>query len=245
MKRLTTDTPSGNFETMLNFVYGKDGWAYIRHDGEHENVRLTAWAKRQCKLHGCDEVWTETPEEIDQRLCDCMMEGPICPIAMAYCFASQAVHLRSRLSSYEDTGLQPEEITAEPYGCVFYCNRKCNLDGDFCAEGPGCPHEIGAEAAKHLLELAQAEKDGRLAVLPIPVGAGKAAYGLTDSDDGQQHIVTIECDYLEKLEIWDNPGHEVVIEADGWEIGKSDIGKTVFLIREEAEAALKKRGGRQ
>lgn len=71
-----------------------------------------------------------------------------------------------KLAAYEDHGLQPEEITAEPYGCVFYCNRKCNLDGDFCVEGPGCPYEIGAEAAKHLLELAQAEKDGRLVVLP-------------------------------------------------------------------------------
>lgn len=30
MKRLTTDTPSGNFETALNFVYGKDGWAYTQ-----------------------------------------------------------------------------------------------------------------------------------------------------------------------------------------------------------------------
>lgn len=71
-----------------------------------------------------------------------------------------------RLAAYEDTGLEPEEITTEPYGCVFYCNRKCNLDGDFCAEGPGCPHEINAETAKHLLELARAEKDGRLMVLP-------------------------------------------------------------------------------
>lgn len=110
MKRLTTDTPSGNFETALNFVYGKDGWAYIRHDGEHEGVRLTDWAKCQCKLQGCDEVWTETPEEIDQQLSDCMMDSPICPVAMAYCFASQAVHLRSRLAAYEDTGLMPEEV---------------------------------------------------------------------------------------------------------------------------------------
>ncbi len=165
MNRLTTDAPNGNFETMLNFVYGKDGWAYIRHDGYHENVLLTDWAKRQCKLRGCDEVLAETPEEIDQRLCDCMMDAPICPIAMAYCFASQAVHLRDRLKMYEDTGLGPEEITTEPYGCVFYCNRKCNLDGDFCAEGPGCPREIDVETAKHLLELAQIEKEGRLGVL--------------------------------------------------------------------------------
>ena len=102
MKRLTTDAPDGNFETALNYVYGKNGWAYIRHDGEHEDVMLTDWAKRQCKLRGCDEVLTETPEEIDERLCDCMMDGPICPIALAYCFASQAVHMRSRLKKYED-----------------------------------------------------------------------------------------------------------------------------------------------
>lgn len=110
MNRLTTDTPNGSFETMLNFVYGKDGWAYIRHDGEHEGVKLTDWAKRQCLLRGCDEAFTEAPEEIDQRLCDCMMEAPICPIALAYCFASQTVHLRSRLKMYEDTSRTPEEV---------------------------------------------------------------------------------------------------------------------------------------
>lgn len=71
-----------------------------------------------------------------------------------------------RLAAYEDTGLGPEEITTEPYGCVFYFNRKCNLDGDFCAEGPECPYEIDAKTAKHLLELAHAEQDGRLVVLP-------------------------------------------------------------------------------
>ena len=30
MKRLTTDHPENNFETALNFVYGKDGVAYLR-----------------------------------------------------------------------------------------------------------------------------------------------------------------------------------------------------------------------
>jgi len=102
MERLTTDTPNGNFETMLNFVYGKDGWAYIRHDGAHEDIMLTDWAKQQCLLRGCNEVEEDGPEDIDQRLCDCMMEGPTCPIAMAYCFASQAMHLWSRLKTYEN-----------------------------------------------------------------------------------------------------------------------------------------------
>jgi len=102
MKRLTTDTPDGNFETMLNFVFGKDGWAHIRHDGEEGSVPLTQWAKAQCILHGFGEFSAETPQEIDEEISDCMMDFPDCPIALAYCFASQAVHLRSRLKSYED-----------------------------------------------------------------------------------------------------------------------------------------------
>lgn len=71
-----------------------------------------------------------------------------------------------RLAAYENTGLEPEEITKETPACVFYCNRRCNLDGDWCSEGPGCPRELSPGDAMHLLKLAQAEKDGRLAVLP-------------------------------------------------------------------------------
>lgn len=102
MNRLTTDAPAGNFETMLNFVFSKDGWAYIRHDGEEGTVPITQWAKAQCILHGCGELLAETPMEIDEAICNCMMDFPDCPIALAYCFASQAVHLRSRLKMYED-----------------------------------------------------------------------------------------------------------------------------------------------
>lgn len=129
MKRLTMDYLKENFETVLNFVYGKDGLAYIRHDGEHENVMLTDWARRQCPLRGCDEVPTGTWEGIDQRLCDCMMDGPTCPAALAYCFATLAVHLRSRLKMYED-----------------------------------------AMSLERAQELAQADKDGRLVVLPFCEG---------------------------------------------------------------------------
>ena len=82
MKRLTTDTPDGNFETMLNLVFGKDGWAHIRHDSEEGAVPLTQWAKAQCILHGCGEFSSETPQ--------------------AYGFAVQACHLRDRLRMYED-----------------------------------------------------------------------------------------------------------------------------------------------
>lgn len=101
MKRLTTDKPDGNFATMLNFVFGKDGWAHIRHDGENADVLLTEWARKQCLSHGCDEFTAETSAEIDQEICDCMMDYPGCPVALAYCFAIQAVHMRDRLKMYE------------------------------------------------------------------------------------------------------------------------------------------------
>lgn len=73
----------------------------------------------------------------------------------------------ARLAAYEDREVDPENITTSPSGCVFYCNRKCNIDGDWCAEGPGCQRELTQETAMHLLELARAEKAGRLVVLPL------------------------------------------------------------------------------
>lgn len=153
MKRLTTEEPQDNFETMMNYVYSKDGWAYIRHDGVHEDVPLTQWARRQCAARGCadEDLPGDTPEEIDEALCGCMMDCPDCPIALAYCFASQAVHLRDRLKRYEDTGLMPMDITPEKPACVFYSNRRCNLNGDWCAKGPGCPWEIDSGIAMRLL----------------------------------------------------------------------------------------------
>lgn len=145
------------------------------------------------------------------------------------------------LAAYEDTGLEPEEITTDPYGCVFYCNRKCNLDGDFCAEGPGCPHEINAETAKHLLELAQAEKDGRLwllAVLPQgrPGGQGNGVYVIDDGEIYDDSVVGVNIGMA-------STGCLCCLYEtyDGHDFYDADIGKTVFLTIEEAEAALKKR----
>jgi len=102
MNRLTTEFPKENFEIMLNYVYGKEGWAHIRHDGEKEDVPLTQWARTQCLRRGCGEFPAELPEEIDEALCGCMMDAPDCLVALAYCFACQASHLRSRLKLYED-----------------------------------------------------------------------------------------------------------------------------------------------
>lgn len=74
-----------------------------------------------------------------------------------------------RLAAYEDTGLSPEEIRDSIGGispiCV-QCDGKTS-DG-VVTEKCGYPDDITKclEQSKHLCELAQAEKEGRLVVLP-------------------------------------------------------------------------------
>ena len=131
-----------------------------------------------------------------------------------------------KLAAYEDTGLEPEEITTEPYGCVFYCNRKCNLDGDWCAEGPGCRQELNAETAQHLLKLAQAEKDGQLVVLQ----EGATVRRLQEEYHQAKHMAD------ERLPSPDYTTGRIA----GFGAGVIHILDKI-LTREEADAALKKR----
>lgn len=102
MKRMTADRPEGSFETTLNYVFSRDGWAHILSDGESTGaVPLTEWARRQCAARGCDTLPTD-PEGIDQHICDCSFCNPHCPVFLAYTFAVQACHLRDRLKQIED-----------------------------------------------------------------------------------------------------------------------------------------------
>lgn len=115
------------------------------------------------------------------------------------------------LAAYKDTGLTPEA-----YKRYAEAIRKLDI--------------------AHMHDLLQAEKDGRLVVLPVPVGKGQKVYGIFDAEPIPVHIQEIDCDHFDRLEIY--PSGEVVVEVDGWEIGQSDIAKTVFLTREAAEKAL-------
>lgn len=66
-----------------------------------------------------------------------------------------------RLAAYEDTEMEPEEIVSvqeEPW-CVFYANRHCNLDGDFCQGKSECQIKLSTENAVRLLKISQAERN--------------------------------------------------------------------------------------
>jgi len=137
--------------------------------------------------------------------------------------------------------------------CHYDCNGPCGTcDGCTCfaigqmvdrlaAYEDICYSEDGTEriSLDRLRALAKADRDGRCVVLPVPFGRGKEAYVIAsdDLDDGvPKEIVTLDCEEIENLSIW--PSGEMVATVDGWEVGNSDICKTAFLTRAEAEAAL-------
>lgn len=108
---------------------------------------------------------------------------------------------------------------------------------------------LWAEKAKEkLTEYETAEEDGRLVALPcknwmdIVFGEQELFYGI-DMDYTESPIREITVHNEERL-TWYNGWKTVVLQGTdenglGWEFAPEEIGKTVFLTREEAEKALK------
>ena len=132
-----------------------------------------------------------------------------CPFEIAVC---------ERLAAYEDTGLTPEEIKAP-----FTEDTMINL----------AAQALGVETSR-LREFAEADKDGRVVVLPCKVG--QRVFALMDTD---KHIS--ECE-VKRIGMGNEIGFIGLepIGARGREYGVAlnGFGKTVFLTREVAEKAL-------
>lgn len=103
-----------------------------------------------------------------------------------------------------------------------------------------------------LRELAQAEKEGRLVVLPckdwfeIVFGEQELFWGI-DTDYIETPIREISVDNAERF-TWYDGWKTLVLRGNDengldWEFSPEGIGKTVFLTREAAEAALDAMGG--
>ena len=135
--------------------------------------------------------------------------------------------LIDRLAAYEDTGLEPEEVETV----------KTSLMGKSVAE----IKEINGVPVERIIELAEAQKEGRLVVLPCKVGdtvyrlwpCGK--HGRSISEMVVKHI---DIDYLPEIEF---SCRKETGTGNYWFFKVPDIGKTVFVTRDEAEAALKEK----
>ena len=127
-----------------------------------------------------------------------------CPFEIAVC---------ERLAAYEDTGLTPKEVTA--LGELFDYALK---------ESKTLTEQL--TLLHHIRELAEADRDGRVLILPCKLGTKvyRIRYKIADYPDEPD---------LEIADTWFTPEY------------REDIGKTVFLTRAEAERAIQEMEGKK
>ena len=152
-------------------------------------------------------------------------EGNFCDIAQcdvipggSYCESSSCTQRKvwEQLKAYEDTGLTPEQCE----------NAKIIIESAFSDD---------TSKAERIRELLKADKDGRLVVLPCKVG--DTLYEVTGRKTISVYKVrAIRVELFGLFIEWD------IVDGFVWQsltgINAGEIGKTVFLTREEAEKAL-------
>ena len=121
-----------------------------------------------------------------------------------------------RLAAYEDTGMEPEQCK----------NAKVIIESAFSDD---------TSKSERIRELLKADKDGRLVVLPCKVG--DRLYEVTGRRTISVYKVrAIRAELFGLFIEWD------IVEGFVWQslsgINAGEIGKTLFLNREEAEKAL-------
>ena len=121
--------------------------------------------------------------------------------------------MMDRLAAYEDTRLTPER-------CAEFA--RADAEGRYIVM-----HDAEQEGVARLRELAEADKAGRLVVLPCQVG------------DAIYHISKVRTSHFEDDKIIiDDEGRWKIYEMPFALIHLPYIGKSYFLTREEAEKAL-------
>ena len=138
-----------------------------------------------------------------------------------------------RLAAYEDTGLTPADVDA----------LKLAMKGNTLAEVKA----LNGLTFSRLCNLAEADKDGRLVVLPrkdwlnVVFGDQVLFWGI-DKNYMENPIREISLDDAKRIGWYD--GWKTVYlkgtdeNGEAWEFYPEEIGKTIFLTREEADKAL-------
>ena len=164
-------------------------------------------------------------------------EGNFCDLAQcrdSACRQSGTCTMKEvwkRLKAYEDSGCEPEEVLPKDKACEIALNlmRLAGLESL-------CSYD-------HLRELAEADKDGRVLILPCKVGDtvyfARAnpilQYKVTGYEMGEASISQVRSKHIDK---------ETGLTFN-FTFRPSSIGKTVFLTHEEAEKALQEMEGKK
>ena len=129
----------------------------------------------------------------------------------------------SRLAAYEDTGLEPEAI--ETVKLALAARHMVDLE------------TLNNTPISRLVELAEADKDGRVVVLPCKVGDTLWIVGVVRKLYSAK-VRTFFCGNPSAVRGRDQDGHIHMIRTTECDIPMQEFGKIVFLSREEAEKAL-------
>ena len=128
-----------------------------------------------------------------------------------------------RLAAYEDTGLEPEAV--ETVKLALCAKHMVDLE------------KLNNTPISRLVELAEADKDGRCVVLPCKVG--DTVWRIIR--DGEPHITRDEV-----RDMYFADDMTLCVELVGGRVTFTEkFGKTVFLSRDEAERALQEMEGKK
>jgi hypothetical protein len=161
-------------------------------------------------------------------------EGSFCEIARCgyptfpYKDGCSQKHVWERLKAYEATGLEPEEVLPKDKAdeIALKLMRLADLES-FCRY-------------TRLRELAVADQEGHVIVLPCKVG--QRVFALLDTD---KHISECEVKQIGLNEIGFVGLEPIGARGRKYGVALNGFGKTVFLTREEAEKALAEMEGKK
>ena len=162
-------------------------------------------------------------------------EGNFCDIAQCrelpcpYNSSCSQKEVWERLKAYEDTGLEPEEVLPKDKAdeIALKLMRLADLES-LCRY-------------TRLRELAEADKDGRVVVLPCK--PGDTMYSIFGAEVIEKTVGRVIINGYTSPRIWvDLDCSFLSSVTKRWDLG---IGKDFFLTREEAEKALEAQNGDQ
>lgn len=159
-------------------------------------------------------------QDIGDKLLDLILNGPTINGIKKDTLRHLVRQLYAELKRYEDTEVDPAELTGMLRSPVYIA--ACVLNG-------------AAITHERAIEIAKAEVQGRLMVLPCKVG--DTIHWILE-DDGKYHISPDKIIEVGSKGFFVNGGifRNTVYDFIPWD----ELGKTAFLTREEAEAALAK-----
>ena len=152
MKRLTTNCPDNNLDAALNLFYIKDFETWVRGGGDgpdYPDIRLYDFIRKAAKILLPDLDFPMDDDGIDYAMGELLLDGPDEPtglLALLYTAAWSYAELRGRLMQYEDTGLEPA-----------MCANYKTFEDEAISKGV---------TFKRIVALMEADKAGRLVVLP-------------------------------------------------------------------------------